>query len=124
MRIAYSALIVLLAVALPAAAQEQKLEPVPDAAPQIDNKPPAVIKGDEGAPAAEDLEPEVTIREGEGGQTIEEYRIRGKLYMVRIKPQNAPAYYLVDRDGDGMFEERVPGGMTPIAVPQWVIVEW
>jgi hypothetical protein len=126
MRIGYSVLITLMAVALSAgAADEQKLEPVPDAAPQIDNRPPTVIKGDEGAaPGAEELEPEVTIREGGEGQTIEEYRIRGKLYMVKVTPKNGPAYFLVDRDGDGMFEDRVPGGTTPIAVPQWVIVEW
>jgi hypothetical protein len=126
MRIGYPVLITLMAVALPAyAADEQKLEPVPDAAPVIDTKPPTVIKGDEGGqPSAEELEPEVTIREGGEGQTIQEYRIRGKLYMVKITPKNAPSYYLVDQDGDGLFEDRVPGGTTRISVPQWVIAEW
>lgn len=74
----------------------------------------------DGAPAArEPVEPEITIR-SKGRERIEEYRLNGKLYMVRITPAKGRPYYLVDQTGRGQFV-RHEGPVAPTAVPQWVI---
>ncbi|GHE22132.1 DUF2782 domain-containing protein [Halomonas urumqiensis] len=69
------------------------------------------------AQSAADLEPDITIRE-EQDRTIREYRVNGELYAIEIRPSSGPAYYLVDRDGDGNFE-RQDGNR--IAVPEWIL---
>lgn len=116
-------LLLALLIAVPAAADSppaKKLEPLPDAPP-----PPTVIKsGQSTTPADEQaLEPTVTIKTEEG-KKIEEYRIHGRLYMIKVIPKNAPPYYLIDRDGDGMFESRVSDLSSKIVVPQWVLKRW
>ncbi len=68
------------------------------------------------------IEPEVKIIKQEEG-TIYEYRINGQLYMVKIQPIKGPAYYLVDRDGDGEFDSRSTDP-TNISVPQWILMRW
>lgn len=65
---------------------------------------------------------EVTIRQGEKG-AIEEYRINGQIYMVRIIPHKGPPYYLIDTDGDGSFETRRNELDNPETV-QWEILRW
>lgn len=81
-----------------------KLEPLPP--------PPAMDSG------AND-EPEVTITK-EAGQSVEEYRVGGKLYMIKITPKVGKPYYLVDDRGDGKFsrQESLDSGLRP---PRWVI---
>ncbi len=64
-------------------------------------------------------EPAITIR-SKNGERIEEYRLRGKLYMVRVTPPKGKPYYLVDQTGRGEFT-RHDGPAAPTAVPQWVI---
>lgn len=83
-------------------------------APEPPTLPPQVQSG-------EVLEPEVTIRETDEG-TAEEYRVGGKLYMVKITPSVGPAYYLVDPDGDGEFVRQ--DDITESSVPQWVLFSW
>jgi hypothetical protein len=68
------------------------------------------------------IEPEVKIIKQEEG-TIYEYRINGQLYMVKIQPIKGPAYYLVDRNGDGEFDSRSTDP-TNISVPQWILMRW
>jgi len=111
--------------AAPAMAQKQ-VQPVPDGPPPGSDvpPPPEIIKGDTGEGNARELEPQVTIREGAEGQKIQEYRIKGKLYMMKVTPKNAPAYYVVDRDGDGTFETRYNGPVDRLSVPQWVLMTW
>jgi len=103
----------LLAAALPLAAQEAKppeLQPLPE--------PPPPPPGYELDPA---LEPQVTIIK-RGTDTVEEYRIGGKLYMIKITPGTGRPYYLVDR-GDGTFVryDNFDSGLRP---PMWVILEF
>jgi Protein of unknown function (DUF2782) len=64
-------------------------------------------------------EPEVTITK-QTGQTIEEYRVGGRLYMIKVTPKVGPPYYLVDDKGDGKFarQESLDSGFRP---PSWVI---
>jgi len=86
--------------------QPANLEPLP---------PPIFAAGSE---AGAD-EPEVTItRKTE--QTIEEYRVGGRLYMIKVTPEIGPPYYLVDDQGDGKFsrQESLDSGLRP---PRWII---
>jgi hypothetical protein len=66
-----------------------------------------------------DEEPEVTIVKKKD-QTVEEYRVGGKLYMIKITPKVGKPYYLVDDQGDGKFsrQESLDSGLRP---PRWVI---
>lgn len=85
------------------------LQPVPE--------PPPPPKGYELDRA---FEPEVTVRK-RGQETVEEYRIGGKLYMMKITPAGGgPPYYLVDHTGDGKFARQNPHD-TGLRPPMWVI---
>src|SRR5690606_41691407 len=54
-------------------------------------------------PAA-DIPPDAvpTTRTEANGDVITEYRVAGQLRVVRVEPARGPAYYLYDRDGDGL----------------------
>lgn len=100
------------AFALAAAAQTRPadLQPLPEPPPP----PPGMIE-DPG------LEPQVTIR-NRGEDRVEEYRMNGKLYMIKVTPPHGTPYYLVDPKGDGGFvREEIVGGERRVAVPMWVI---
>ncbi|MDR3220557.1 MAG: DUF2782 domain-containing protein [Candidatus Accumulibacter sp.] len=66
------------------------------------------------------VEPEVTILEREG-DTVEEYRINGRLYKIRVIPLRGEPYILVDLRGDGSFVPQEGPGTPGLSVPQWVI---
>lgn len=88
-----------------------------DKAPQ---PPKGAVPVPDGAPTAKDIgEPEITIR-NKGRERVEEYRLNGKLYMVRVIPPKGKPYYLIDQTGRGQFT-RHDGPVAPSAVPQWVI---
>ena len=103
--------VLLLALALPLAAQAPvkppNLQPVPEPPP-----PPPGLELD---PA---LEPQVTILK-RGTDTVEEYRVAGKLYMIKVTPAHGVPYYLVDRQGDGKFVRDET--QSQIRPPMWVI---
>ena len=66
----------------------------------------------------EDLEPEITITP-KPDAIHEEYRINGRLYMIKVKPKNGRPYYLIDREGSGEFAR---SDLEPkIAIPMWVL---
>lgn len=72
------------------------------------------------------MEPEITILR-KGKDTIEEYRLNNKLYMVKIQPSIGPAYYLIDTDGDGEMDSRrndIQSGANSMNIPQWVLFSW
>lgn len=67
------------------------------------------------------LEPEVRIVPKEK-ETHEEYRLNGKLYMIKVIPSKGPPYYLIDPEGHGQF---IRSEFSPqIAIPMWVIKEF
>ncbi|MCC6202582.1 MAG: DUF2782 domain-containing protein [Gammaproteobacteria bacterium] len=68
-------------------------------------------------------EPEITIVQREK-ETVREYRINNRLYMVKIEPAVGPAYFLVDQDGDGKLEARFGDVYNARIVPQWVLFSW
>lgn len=108
----------LLAFALPALAQSGA-RPRPPGTVPLDEPPPPppMVQAD---PA---LEPQVTIRT-EGEQTIQEFRIRGKLYMQRVTPKHGRPYILVDHRGDGTFTKLDNTIDAGVRVPQWVVKEF
>ena len=73
--------------------------------------------------SGEPIEPEVTIIKKEGA-TISEYRINGRLYMIKVTPSVGKPYYLIDNDGDGSLESRVNDIYSNITVPQWILFQW
>ena len=90
----------------------QNLEPVPDVPP-----PPARVE------SGEPLEPDVRIIRKKDA-TIEEYRINGNLYMIKVIPVIGPPYYLMDQDGDGRMETNMSELRENFVVPQWVLFSW
>lgn len=102
----------LLAAALPAGAQNNDLQPLPAIPP-----PPPGMEAFDAA-----LEPQVTIVQSER-ETREEFRAKGKLYMIKVTPAIGPAYYLIDQQGDGNFIES--GTIGPVTKPpMWIIHSW
>lgn len=91
---------------------EDELAPVPEP-PEL----PDPLK------SGEAIEPQVTIIKRDDA-LIEEYRLDGRLYMTKITPAAGPAYYLVDRDGDGQMETRMSEIYDDFTVPQWVLFRW
>jgi hypothetical protein len=89
----------------------------PEAPAKVEPPPPPPMEENESVE-----EPKVTIRK-EGEQTVEEYRMNGRLYMIKITPKYGPPYYLVDDRGDGKFarQESLDSGFR---VPRWVIKRW
>jgi hypothetical protein len=76
------------------------------------------------APGSEELaEPQVTIIE-RADRTIEEYRVNGRLVLVKVTPEAGPPYYLVDRSGDGLVDERIDDIDEASGVVQWVILRF
>lgn len=98
------------ALAFTANAQEPPAEAI-DAPPP----PPPLRSG-------EPLEPEVTIVQQED-RTVYEYRVNGRVYMVKIVPAVGPPYYFLDQDGDGELEAR-RFGPEDLQVPMWVLFRW
>jgi len=98
-------------MALPAVAADNAVAP-PDLA-TLEELPPPAISNDENAD-----EPEITIIK-KGEETIEEYRIGGQLYMMKITPANGVPYYLHKEDQDGAWINNGP--VQPISIPKWTI---
>ena len=90
---------------------EPVLEPLPDPGP-----PPSIGIDDE-------LEPEVRIIKRDDA-VIEEYRMNGELYMIKVTPVVGPAYYLIDTTGDGDLNARRSELDPAFVVPSWMIFRW
>lgn len=103
-----------LATTLSAVAQNRSgAQPIPE--------PPPPPPGYELDPA---LEPQVTIRK-RGEDTVEEFRINGKLYMMKVTPVGSTTpYYLIDHLGDGNFTRDDLSRGTGTRPPMWVIFSW
>ena len=118
MRLPILAALLALASQAAAAADQQKFDTLPEPPPPAQNyKSPAAPTA---APAADEAIPEpevVIIRRGE--ESREEYRLGGRLYMIKVTPAAGPPYYLVDHEGRGDF---VRSDLMPsISPPVWVI---
>jgi Protein of unknown function (DUF2782) len=99
------------AVALTATAQKAppaNLEPLPEPPPI----PPEIASDPE-------LEPQITITR-RATETIEEYRVAGRLTMIKVTPKAGRPYYLVADGADGTWVRRdsLDAG---IKVPMWLL---
>ena len=106
------------------------LLPGPVLAQEDLEKPPPIPPADSGdvpiPPKVQDeqIEPTVTIREEEE-RMIEEYRLNGQIYMVKITPKGGIPYYYIDTDGDGKLELDIDKqAMNPVQPVYWKIKEW
>ena len=88
--------------------KQPPLQPIPE--------PPPPPPGMELDPS---LEPQVTIQR-RGTDTVEEFRLNGRLYMVKVTPANGRPYYLIDNVGRGEFQ-RQDSFDTGTRPPMWVI---
>ena len=105
LKLYYSLLCLLPALAL---AAPDNLEPLEEVQP-----PPKVVDGE-----ALEGEPQITIRK-KGAETIQEYRINGELYMMKVTPEHGVPYYLHKEDQDGGWVNTGPN--PPLSIPKWVI---
>ncbi len=66
---------------------------------------------------------EVTIQDAKT-DIVEELRVNGQLYAIRVSPKHGTPYYLVDSDGDGNLETRKNDTDPALLIPAWVIKKW
>ena len=71
----------------------------------------------------DELEPQITIIKRKDS-VKEEYRLNGKLYMIKIIPSVGPSYFYIDENGDGVWDAKSTARETTPRVPQWVIFSW
>lgn len=93
---------------------EQDFEPVPQIQDDVSSAPllPDIEQDLE-------LEPQITIIK-RGEDTIEEYRVNGELYMIKVTPRVGLPYYLVNRRGDGIFNHPGDPG-SGVRAPMWLL---
>ncbi len=89
------------------------------APPPIPEPPPLPQRVQSGEP----LEPDITIIQKKQ-ETVTEYRLNGRLYMIKVTPKRGYPYYLVDADGDGRLETRRDALAPGFLVPAWVLFSW
>ena len=94
------------------AALAQKVPPGLQPLPEPPPPPPGALENAE--------VPQVTIRK-QDGDTIEEFRVGGRVVMVRVTPARGVPYILTDPKGDGSFSQRRDSLEVPLSVPMWVI---
>ena len=96
-------------VAAPVSAQNRSdVQALPEA------RPPAMEILDDS------IQPQVTIKKREG-EIVEEYRVNGRLYKIKVTPEHGVPYTLVDQKGDGSFVPMETQGTPGLSVPMWVI---
>jgi hypothetical protein len=90
----------------------QKLPPGLQPLPEPPPPPPGSLEAVE--------QPQITIRK-QDGDTIEEFRVGGRVVMVRVTPARGLPYILTDPKGDGSFSQRRDSLEVPLSVPMWVL---
>ena len=68
---------------------------------------------------SQEIKADVTIKRSKD-KVIEEYRINGRLYMVRVIPAKGKPYYIKFPDNG----HAVTGELTDIQTPYWKLFEW
>jgi len=82
---------------------------------------PLLAQEPEGLEPLDEELPQVTIVK-RGDETLTEFRLRGKLYMIKVTQSNGISYYLIDREGKGHWVR--DDGTHKLVVPTWVITSW
>lgn len=99
---------------LVALAETPKPIPTPADAQPLEEVPPPPALGAESNPD----EPQITIVKRKG-ETIEEYRVNGQLYMMKVTPAHGVPYYLHKEDQEGSWVNIGPN--PPLSIPKWTI---
>jgi hypothetical protein len=109
-------LLVFVAMQLPlnASAEASKAATLPAGLQPLEDIPPPPIVGDDQVTA----EPKVTITK-KNGETIEEYRINGQLYMLKVTPAHGVPYYMHKEDQNGGW--LMDGPSQPLSIPKWTL---
>ena len=102
------------------AADKEKFDTLPEPPPPVKNykapPQPAAKTADTSGDALPEPEVHITTQ---GGDRREEYRMGGKLYMIKVTPKKGRPYYLIDKQGKGEFvKDDLQQGISP---PTWVI---
>jgi hypothetical protein len=100
------------ALCLMGGAWAQKVPPGLQPLPEPPPPPPGSLEAVE--------QPQITIRK-QDGDTIEEFRVGGRVVMVRVTPARGLPYILTDPKGDGSFSQRRDSLEVPLSVPMWVL---
>lgn len=96
-----------------AAAQAEPPRPVEEA-PLPEKLPPL--------PSDDDI-PTVNIRrDAQTGDVVEEYRINGRLYMVKVTPRRGPSYFIRDIDGNGRLDRG--DDLNRVRPVHYTLYEW
>ena len=108
-------LLALVFVQLPlaASAKEPQAKEPPAGLQPLEDIPPPAIGNDDNAD-----EPQVTIVK-KNGQTVEEYRINGQLYMMKVTPAHGVPYYMHREDQNGGW--LMDGPNQPLSIPKWTL---
>lgn len=115
-----------------AVAQDEEAEDLaaPPPIPPVDAAPAEPVQEDVPIPPkvlddSSRVEPTVEIRRDEDDNIVEEYRLEGRVYMVKVTPKNGLPYYYLDDDGDGQLEIRESDRAAyPVKPIYWKIKEW
>jgi len=86
------------------------------AASSTDVPPPPTVKESSGV-----ADPEVRVVQ-KGDQRIEEYRLNGKLYMMKVTPGQGTPYFLQDAEGSGQMQQVDPA--QRVMIPNWVLMRF
>ncbi len=68
-------------------------------------------------------EAEVVITTTRRNSAVEEYRVNGRIFMIKITPAKGFPYYLIDTDGDGDLDSR-RNDLEGRPVNQWILFRW
>lgn len=122
MRLFFSIVVLASFAVIAQAAEKEKFESLPEPPPPVKNYKAPPPPAEKTAPESEALpEPEVHITT-QGDERREEYRLGGKLYMVKVVPKKGRPYYLIDKEGKGEFvRDDLQQGVSP---PMWVITSF
>ena len=102
---------------LAVAADDLEAPPPPPASDQADKDPGGIVDPAE----AEQFKPEVTIIRRDN-EVLEEYRINGTLYKVKVTPKKGKPYYLLYPQGPQGAPIRRE--IDDLQTPYWVIFSW
>lgn len=119
MRLFFPVVVLASFAVLAQAADKEKFDSLPEPPPPVKNYQAPPQPAEKSAADSETLpEPEVHITT-QGDERHEEYRLGGKLYMIKVVPKKGRPYYLIDKEGKGEF---VRDDFQPVvSPPMWVI---
>ena len=111
---------VLLAISVLSAQAADKVKPgvLPEPPPPVKNYKPQPPLATKHTDANALPEPEVTTTT-RAEERREEFRMGGRLYMIKVTPKGGRPYFLVDKEGKGEFvKDDIQHDVSP---PMWVI---